>query len=68
MTTIEDANFALKKVLDAGSQKNVIELANSITFFCDPASRTFFKAKFASSIVVIKFLNVLTKVVDCLKD
>ena len=27
MTTIEDANFALKKVLDAGSQKNVIELA-----------------------------------------
>ena len=27
MTTIEDANFALQKVLDAGSQKNVIELA-----------------------------------------
>ena len=27
MTTIEDANFALRKVLDAGSQKNVIELA-----------------------------------------
>ena len=27
MTTIEDANFALKKVLDAGSQKNVIEWA-----------------------------------------
>ena len=27
MTTIEDANFALHKVLDAGSQKNVIELA-----------------------------------------
>ena len=27
MTTIEDANFALKNVLDAGSQKNVIELA-----------------------------------------
>ena len=27
MTTIEDANFALEKVLDAGSQKNVIELA-----------------------------------------
>ncbi len=27
MTTIEDANFALKRVLDAGSQKNVIELA-----------------------------------------
>ena len=27
MTTIEDANVALKKVLDAGSQKNVIELA-----------------------------------------
>ena len=26
MTTIEDANFALQKVLDAGSQKNVIEL------------------------------------------
>jgi ATP-binding protein involved in chromosome partitioning len=27
MTTIEDANFALQKVLDAGSKKNVIELA-----------------------------------------
>ena len=27
MTTIEDANCALQKVLDAGSQKNVIELA-----------------------------------------
>ena len=27
MTTIEDANFALRKVLDAGSKKNVIELA-----------------------------------------
>jgi len=27
MTTIEDANLALQKVLDAGSQKNVIELA-----------------------------------------
>ena len=27
MTTIEDANFVLQKVLDAGSQKNVIELA-----------------------------------------
>ena len=27
MTTIEDATFALQKVLDAGSQKNVIELA-----------------------------------------
>ena len=27
MTTIEDANFALQKVLDAGSRKNVIELA-----------------------------------------
>jgi len=27
MTTIEDANFALQNVLDAGSQKNVIELA-----------------------------------------
>ena len=27
MTTKEDANFALQKVLDAGSQKNVIELA-----------------------------------------
>ena len=26
MTTIEDANFALQKVLDAGSRKNVIEL------------------------------------------
>ena len=26
MTTIEDANFALQKVLDAGSKKNVIEL------------------------------------------
>ena len=26
MTTIEDANFALQKVLDSGSQKNVIEL------------------------------------------
>ena len=27
MTTIEDANLALQKVLDAGSKKNVIELA-----------------------------------------
>ena len=27
MTTVEDANFALQKVLDAGSKKNVIELA-----------------------------------------
>jgi len=27
MTTIEEANFALQKVLDAGSQKNGIELA-----------------------------------------
>ena len=27
MTTIDDANFALQKVLDAGSKKNVIELA-----------------------------------------
>ena len=27
MTTIEDANSALQKVLDAGSKKNVIELA-----------------------------------------
>ena len=27
MTTIEDANLALQKVLDAGSQKNVIELS-----------------------------------------
>ena len=27
MTTIEDANFALQKVLDSGSKKNVIELA-----------------------------------------
>ena len=27
MTTIEDANFALQKVLDVGSKKNVIELA-----------------------------------------
>ena len=27
MTTIEDANFALQRVLDAGSKKNVIELA-----------------------------------------
>ena len=27
MTTIEDANYALSKVLDAGSKKNVIELA-----------------------------------------
>ena len=27
MTTIEDANVALQKVLDAGSKKNVIELA-----------------------------------------
>ena len=27
MTTIEDANFALEKVLDVGSKKNVIELA-----------------------------------------
>jgi len=27
MTTIEDANFALSKILDAGSKKNVIELA-----------------------------------------
>ena len=27
MTTIEDANFALQKVRDAGSQKSVIELA-----------------------------------------
>ena len=26
MTTVEDANFALQKVLDAGSKKNVIEL------------------------------------------
>ena len=26
MTTIEDANFALQKILDAGSKKNVIEL------------------------------------------
>ena len=30
-------------------------------FFSDPASRTFCKAKFASSIVVIKFLNILTR-------
>jgi len=35
--------------------------ANSITFFCDQASRTFCKAKFASSIVVIKFLDILTR-------
>ncbi len=27
MTTIEDANYALSKILDAGSKKNVIELA-----------------------------------------
>ena len=27
MTTIEDANFALKNILDAGSKKNVVELA-----------------------------------------
>jgi len=27
MTTIEDVHFALQKVLDAGSKKNVIELA-----------------------------------------
>ncbi len=27
MTTIEDANFALSKIIDAGSKKNVIELA-----------------------------------------
>ncbi len=27
MTTVEDANYALSKVLDAGSKKNVIELA-----------------------------------------
>ena len=27
MTTIEDANNALSKILDAGSKKNVIELA-----------------------------------------
>jgi len=27
MTTIEDANFALQKVLDAGSKRNVVELA-----------------------------------------
>ena len=27
MTTIEDANFALQKILDSGSKKNVIELA-----------------------------------------
>ena len=27
MTTIEDANCALQKVLDAGSKKNVVELA-----------------------------------------
>ena len=26
MTTIEDANFALQKVLDSGSKKNVTEL------------------------------------------
>ena len=26
MTTVEDANYALSKVLDAGSRKNVIEL------------------------------------------
>ena len=26
MTTVEDANYALSKILDAGSQKNVIEL------------------------------------------
>jgi len=27
MTTVEDANFALSKILDSGSKKNVIELA-----------------------------------------
>ncbi len=27
MTTVEDANFALSKILDAGSKKNLIELA-----------------------------------------
>ena len=27
MTTVEDANYALSKILDAGSKKNVIELA-----------------------------------------
>ena len=109
MTTIEDANFALQKVLDAGSQKNVIELAwiknvrvtiprvivtlslpsfaNSqrdrivqevrkvLLDFVDiddvqieidnnpskTESKTFCKAKFASSIVVIKFLNILKR-------
>ncbi len=27
MTTVEDANYALSKILDSGSKKNVIELA-----------------------------------------
>ena len=26
MTTVEDANYALSEILDAGSKKNVIEL------------------------------------------
>ena len=27
MTTVEDANYALSKILDSGSKKNLIELA-----------------------------------------